>query len=1368
MFTSLSYSKQILEKSQGKSWKAEKLSLSLQKLSMEKSLYILLPVILMFVVGCSRHSISPSDGGKVSFSSSLSSNTVSSIQRDSLGYLWIGTDRGISIFDGTNYRQLRHDRLDTASLRSDNVLKIYRGNAHMWVMTDQGIDCYAGNGRFVHYHSNAVSSRAACMIERKDGRVIALFGNELCEIEGLTFKRKLSIAGTFHGFDGAFVDDHSGRLLINSNQGLFLVDKDLTKSVLFLKGNNNVVCADSETVCHLSFTQGIVYLRRKDFSILYRSGESMPVVANSAVFWHGEVVFSGNDGLYRITHHGNDHAYTVESLPADITHDSNHQFIKTMYADPKGDLWIGYIMRGLKHLQNMEAWHRRLATDKAFKQVVGKAVVGIVSGNNGEVWGALANDSVFHIDGHTDSVVALPLAGLMPIHSQQHIKGIAFSAGEFWVVTTSNVFALHFDKGIKLDEFYDVGLVQRDVCGRHVSIPNGLVVMAGIDRLIVFDALHRKEEVKDIRMASNRLPVVWQIGDFTVTAKKLVGVNFSSVSNVIAGNNHILISEDQNAWKSINLLTGKVMDTSLPLNANIISSSYQGSHLFLGTDAGLYVYEPYQNRLTSVSGFSGKVINNIASSAGAGALSTMMMTIGGEIVAYDATSHHQQVVWKGTDSDDFQPSTLALLPGSRIMAATRKGLQLFHVASPKEHVLPPAVHLEAIDVLMPKDKVKGTGLFDIDSSSTVVLSHTQNNFKIRYAAISERLADNYTYRYKLDGYDLQWRESNGSGEAAYNEVSPGKYRFIVKCIDRTHPWISRTSSVLIRVKPHPMLSSAAFCVYAMLLLIFIYVFNRMYLRIRMVRINAVTSERERQHEQHVNKMNMDFFANISHEFRNPLTMISGPLAMLGKAPELSKQSANLVRIVMQSATIMRKLVGQMLDFRELEGGAMRLSVSRTDVAAIVADYGHHYELTAVEKGIRIVLQGTDRPLIMFADEDKVIKVFDNLMTNAIRHTPQNGVITVTLKRLNDSMVLSVENSGNQIPETQISRIFEQYYRLDDTVATWGAGLGLHYVKNLVTLHHGQIAATNTDTGVCFTVSLPIDEAAYTEKEKVSRHQNINSYDMNGEGEDEDILRPIHHEEPGLAPEDSRPRLLIVEKDINTAFFLRHLFEGKYKVFNRYEGEKAFNDIDEIKPDIILSCVLLDDMSGLDLCRMLRGDKQYNESFIFLTTCTGGDQQAAGMKAGADYYVTKPFDPDYLQEVVGKASDNARAYEALLRQLPQRQSAKNDHELSKRDRDILRITQKFMKENIGTSELDVNKLGRKLLLSRTKLYEKIKALTGKTPNELFRVYKLNYAASLLKEGKLNVTEVASQAGFSSVAFFSRSFKKHFGVSPKDYS
>ena len=459
----------------------------------------------------------------------------------------------------------------------------------------------------------------------------------------------------------------------------------------------------------------------------------------------------------------------------------------------------------------------------------------------------------------------------------------------------------------------------------------------------------------------------------------------------------------------------------------------------------------------------------------------------------------------------------------------------------------------------------------------------------------------------------------------------------------------------------------------------------------------------------------------------------------------------------------------MLDFRELEGEAMRLSVSRMDVAAIIADYGHHYELTAAEKGIKIVFRGTDNLLVMLADKDKVIKVFDNLMTNAIRHTPQNGTITVTLAHRDNDMLLSVENSGSHIPEGQLSRIFEQYSLSDDSVAAWGAGLGLHYVRSLVRLHHGQITATNTATGVCFTVSLPTDENAYTEKEQAPRNPE-SRYDLplDRTGSDEDIKRPNHHEETGLAADDARPRLLIVERDINTAFFLRHLFEADYKVFNRYEGEKALNDIGEIRPDVVISCVLLDDMSGLDLCSMLRSDKHYDRPFIFLTTCSAGDQQAAGMKARADYYITKPFDPDYLQEVVRKALDNVRAYESLLRQVPQKQTAKHDEELSKRDKEILRITQRFMKENISSSELDVNKLGRKLLLSRTKLYMKIKELTGSTPNELFRVYKLNYAASLLKEGKLNVTEVATQAGFSSVAFFSRSFKKHFGVSPRDYS
>lgn len=1332
---------------------------------MEKSLYTLLLLVLLCLAGCNGHRLTPGEGSEVSFSSSLSSSTVSSMQRDSLGYLWVGTDRGVNIFDGTNYRQLLHDRLDTASLRSDNVLGICRGRSRMWVLTDQGIDRYAGNGRFVHYRTNARSQRASCMIERKDGSVVALFANELCALDGLTFKRKLTIPRG-NVINEAIVDDSKGRLLVNTTRGLYLVDKELVRARLFLQGSQNVVCADSKTVCRLSFTQGIVYFRRKDFSVLYRSGESMPVVANNAVIWHGTVYFSGHDGLYRI----DPHTHAVTSLPADILADSYHPFIKTMYADPQGDLWIGYIMHGLKHLKSIADWQRRLAADRALRHVSGKAVVGVVSGDQGDAWGALAHDSIFHFNGRTDSVVALPLTDLLPIHSQQHIKGVAFSAGLFWVVTTSNVFAFHFDKGIRLDGFYDVGLAQTALCGPFVPIPRGLAVMAGLDRLVVFDALHRREKIRDVRVAANGLPVVYQTGELTVTARRVAGVDFTSVSDAVGGNSNLFIREGTGDWKSIHLETGRVARASFPLKANILSSSFQGSHLFLGTDDGLYVYDPYQAHLTAVSGFAGKAVNNVAtSSGGEGVASTVMMTIGGAIVAYDVMEHRSRVVWKGIDSDDFQPSTLALLPGNRLLAATRKGLKQFRIPSLRERVRLPALHLEAIDVLMPRDKIESVGLLQADSCSTVVLSHTQNHFKIRYAAVAETLTDNYAYRYKLEGYDQQWRESDGSGEAAYDEVRPGKYRFIVKCVDRTHPWASRTASVSIRVKPHPLMSSVALCVYVVLILVLIYVSNRMYLRMRMVRLNADMTEKERHHEQQVNEMNMNFFANISHEFRNPLTMISGPLAMLGKAPELSKQSANLVRIIMQSATIMRKLVGQMLDFRELEEEAMRLSVSRMDVAAIIADYGHHYELTAAEKGIKIVFRGTDNLLVMLADKDKIIKVFDNLMTNAIRHTPQNGTITVTLAHRDNDMLLSVENSGSHIPEGQLSRIFEQYSLSDDSVAAWGAGLGLHYVRSLVRLHHGQITATNTATGVCFTVSLPTDENAYTEKERAPRNPE-SRYDLplDRTGSDEDIKRPNHHEETGLAADDARPRLLIVERDINTAFFLRHLFEADYKVFNRYEGEKALNDIGEIRPDVVISCVLLDDMSGLDLCSMLRSDKHYDRPFIFLTTCSAGDQQAAGMKAGADYYITKPFDPDYLQEVVRKALDNVRAYESLLRQVPQKQTAKHDEELSKRDKEILRITQRFMKENISSSELDVNKLGRKLLLSRTKLYMKIKELTGSTPNELFRVYKLNYAASLLKEGKLNVTEVATQAGFSSAAFFSRSFKKHFGVSPRDYS
>lgn len=396
--------------------------------------------------------------------------------------------------------------------------------------------------------------------------------------------------------------------------------------------------------------------------------------------------------------------------------------------------------------------------------------------------------------------------------------------------------------------------------------------------------------------------------------------------------------------------------------------------------------------------------------------------------------------------------------------------------------------------------------------------------------------------------------------------------------------------------------------------------------------------------------------------------------------------------------------------------------------------------------------------MIFADEDKVIKVFDNLMSNALKHTPQNGTITVRMVAEGKMLRLSVENTGSHIPENSLSTIFERYYQASDDVSGWGAGLGLHYVSSLVTLHHGTITAANTPGGVVFTFSLPLDDV-YTEEEKKNREAKTDNL-----FHDDDILRPRHPDDVTTAKEHT---LLVVEKDVNTAYFLRRIFEDSYHVINRYDAESALSDIATLHPDAIISCIMLDDMSGLDFCRELHADELLRDiPFIFLTTCDGGDKQTEGIRSGADAYITKPFAPDYLREVVAKLLASADKYKALQAKLPQ-PAVKFQDGLTAKDKEMLRTIWKFMKDNISDGDLDTEKLSRKLLLSRTKLYEKIKQLTGKTPNELFRTYKLGYAAQLLKEGKHNVSEVAERAGFSSVAFFSRTFKNHYGVSPKNY-
>jgi signal transduction histidine kinase/DNA-binding response OmpR family regulator len=553
-------------------------------------------------------------------------------------------------------------------------------------------------------------------------------------------------------------------------------------------------------------------------------------------------------------------------------------------------------------------------------------------------------------------------------------------------------------------------------------------------------------------------------------------------------------------------------------------------------------------------------------------------------------------------------------------------------------------------------------------------------------------------------------------------------------------------------------------------------------QIQAEKIAKQQAQQEKEQEKKVNDMNMSFFANISHEFRTPLTMISGPVAQLQDSSEMTEENKRLLNVVQRNIRRMLRLVNQLLDFNKMENDSLKLQVKPIDLITQLRNLTDIFQVAAAEKDVTFRTYGLEDSLTVWADEDKLDKICFNLLSNAMKFTQAGGKVEFGIDIIsreealrfvaleekdvdNRYMKIVVKDSGPGIPESQLEKIFDRYYQLENQSRgfyNWGTGIGLYFAKSLAQMHHGYLKAGNREDGpgAAFTLILPVSESSYAETEKV----NISDADASTPYK---ISSVKYSAGPVNVSGEDRKKVLVVDDDADVIHYMKELLSPYYDVISRFNADSAYTLMKEEAVDVLISDVVMPGKTGYELCRQIKENIQISHiPVILLTAKATVEDQVEGLGCGADAYVTKPFEPPYLLALIGSQLKNREKLRAMLGESTDMEHVE-ENVLSPQDNAFMTELYQLMEKELSNSELDVARMTEMLHISRTKFYYKVKGLTGENPSVFFKRYKLNRAAQLLSERKYNVSEIADMTGFSTLSHFSTSFKKQFGVSPSEY-
>lgn len=787
-------------------------------------------------------------------------------------------------------------------------------------------------------------------------------------------------------------------------------------------------------------------------------------------------------------------------------------------------------------------------------------------------------------------------------------------------------------------------------------------------------------------------------------------------------------------------------------------------------DGDVFTYDPQTNKVENLSDMFDMLeegIFNIITDQ----LGHIWISTNKRVIEYDPKNGGIMDYSTMTDVmvNSFMPNSYYKTRSGKILYGGNKGISVF---TPYDHLsdnprrirtMVSDVKIDGVSSLLEKNNQR----FNL-RSQIISLNAGDKNIEIDFSSLNYAFPDKIKYAYKMDGVDDDWVYVRGDRQFAfYNQLPKGKRTFYLKTTDVNGLWSNYIAEVQVFKQPAFYETLWAYLFYIVFTLLCLYLFyHRMKRRIQLrheLRIAQIDKEKSEELVQ----TKLRYFTNISHDLLTPLTIIT---CLIDDAEMTNGSRISQLTMIRSNVNKLRRLLQQILDFRKVESGNMKLSVSKSDVISFIDDVCKvNFTPLMRKKNQTFTFLTEDRHLMAYFDRDKLDKIVSNLLSNACKYTANGGDIKLIVDSYWESeyhhLRIQVVDTGEGIAPADLENVFKRFYTINKGDESESNGIGLSLTKDLVELHHGTInVESELGKGSTFTVDLPINKDSYQEDELISEHISVNGINTDLILEKEELIDSKVGEGEDMQIADVH--LLLVEDNEELLFLMEKILSKHYHVLIAKDGLEALNVIKDNEIDIIISDVMMPEMDGLEFCRALKSNLETSHiPIILLTAKNTVEDRIECYNAGADGYISKPFELKILE---------ARINNFIMHKKNKQEEFRSNVEVnidslepSSMDKEFLDKVISVIKSNMSEGDFDVVQLADALAVSKSSLYRKMKIATGLSPIEFIRNIRLKHGSQLLKDKSISVAEVAYECGFSNPKYFATCFKEEFGVTPKEY-